>query len=60
MLQASATLAIALLIAREYFALDPAASSQRAAKAAGLFALPFLVVFAAIFASRVMGFLGDA
>lgn len=60
MLETIAIIAIALLVAREFLALEPGQQPQRAARLAGWSAIPFLLAFAVLFAARVMSYLSGA
>jgi hypothetical protein len=59
MLEVIATIAITLLVLREFAALEPGARAQRAARLLGWAAAPFLLVFAALFTVRVLGYLAN-
>ncbi len=57
MLEATASVALALLIGREFLALGAGPASQRRARLAGLAAMPFLLAFGVLFAMRVGSYL---
>jgi hypothetical protein len=60
MLEMTAFIAIALLVVREFVALEQATGSRCAARLVGLSAIPFLLAFIVLFAMRVVGYLtGD-
>jgi hypothetical protein len=59
-LETIAIIAIALLVAREFLALESGERSRRAARLAGWSAVPFLLVFAMLFSARVMSYLSGS
>lgn len=60
MLQTTAVMAIVLLIAREFLALDASPRGLRFARLAAWSAAPFLLAFGALFAGRALAWLGVA
>jgi hypothetical protein len=60
MLEATAVIAIILLIAREFLALAASPRTKRMARLAGWGAAPFLLGFGVLFAGRVLAYLGAA
>jgi len=57
MLETTASVALALLIGREFLALGAGPASQRHARVAGLAAMPFLLAFSVLFVMRVGSYL---
>jgi hypothetical protein len=59
MLEATAVIAIVLLVAREFAALGSGAWELRAAHLLGWVATPFLLAFAALFTLHVLGYIAN-
>ncbi len=60
MLETTAAIALVLLVAREFLALERGERPRRAARLAGWSAVPFLLAFAVLFTTRVMSYLSGA
>jgi hypothetical protein len=57
MLVATAIIALVLLVAREFAALESGVREERAARLLGWAAVPFLLAFAALFTLHVLGYI---
>lgn len=60
MLEATAAIAIVLLVAREFLALGSGERARLGTRIAGWSAVPFLLAFAVLFTARVLEYLSGA